>query len=285
VDRDEPLIVPDVAFAAQAAVDSPPKTYVGVPMRTRGQTVGVLSIFREPTQPRFGQEELALLVSIADQVGVVVESTRLRRRAEQAAVLEERQRLARDLHDSVTQALYSVTLLAETGRLAARAGDLTTVESCLERLGGVTQQALKEMRLLIYELRPPALEREGLAGALQQRLDAVEARAGVDARLLIQGEVKLTAPQEEALYRIALEALNNALKHAGANVVTVWIFDDGGRVGLEVSDDGRGFDLGAVAHEGGLGLVTMRERAGQVGADLNIQSAPGEGTRVEVTFG
>jgi PAS domain S-box-containing protein len=285
VEHNQPLAVPDVTFDAQERVRTVPQTYVGMPIQSHGQTVGVLSILRESAQPQFGEEEVALLTSIADQVGAVVESSRLRRRAEQAAVLEERQRLARGLHDSVTQALYSVTLLAETGRLASQAADMETAESCLERLGGVTQQALKEMRLLIYELRPPALETEGLAGALQQRLDAVESRAGVDARLLVQGEVDLTAPQEEALYRIALEALNNALKHAEANTVTVWIFHDGKRKGLEVTDDGRGFDPETVADLGGLGLVMMRERAEQVGADVTIRSTPGEGTRVEVSIG
>jgi signal transduction histidine kinase len=259
-------------------------TGVSLPMRAREGVVGLLFVLQEEGQPPFTEEEKALLTSLADQVGVVVESHRLRQRAEQAAVLEERQRLARDLHDSVTQSLYSVTLLAETSRLAAQAGDLKTVEDCQSRQGQVTQQALKELRLLIYELRPPMLEQEGLVGALQQRLDTVENRAGVEARLRVDGEVELAAPVEEALYRIALESLNNALKHAAAPAVTVRIRADGEEVELEVADNGRGFDPHTANGRGGMGLVTMRERAERVGGVLTIQSAPGEGTQVKVRF-
>jgi signal transduction histidine kinase len=246
--------------------------------------LGVLGVPRETTQPEFSQEEIALLTSLADQVGAVVESHRLRQLAQQAAVLGERHRLARELHDSVTQSLYSATLLTETGRLAAGAGDLRVAENCLGRLGQVTQQALKEMRLLIYELRPPVLEREGLVGAIQQRLDAVEARAGIDARLLLEGQIELATQQEETLYRIALEALNNALKHAEATAVTVQVSADGESARLEIADDGRGFDPHAVSGLGGLGLVTMRERAEQLGGAFEIISAPGEGTRVRASL-
>jgi nitrate/nitrite-specific signal transduction histidine kinase len=116
--------------------------YAGVPIRAAGRRLGVLSVVRKKEQPEFSEDEVALLASIADQVGTVVESAQLRQLAEQAAVLEERARLARELHDSVTQALYSVTLLAETGRKAAAAGDLAVVERCLTPLGGTVQQAL-----------------------------------------------------------------------------------------------------------------------------------------------
>jgi len=191
-------------------------------------------------------------------------------------------RLARDLHDSVTQSLYSVTLLAETSRLAAQAGDLRTVADCQSRLGQVTQQALKELRLLIYELRPPMLEEEGLIGALQQRLDTVENRAGVEARLRVEGEAKLLPPLEEALYRIGLEALNNALKHAAATAVTVRIRSDAAGVELEIVDNGQGFDPSTASEKGGMGLITMRERAERLGGVLTIRSTPGEGTKVKV---
>jgi signal transduction histidine kinase len=194
--------------------------------------------------------------------------------------VKERERLARELHDSVTQSLYSVTLLSEAGRQLAEAGDLVRIGGYLERLGEISQQALREMRLLVYELRPLVLRREGLAGALQQRLDAVEKRAGVDARLLVEGEGELPSPVEEALYRIAQEALNNALKHASANNVTVYVRSRDGLVELEVVDDGVGFDLSAVEERGGLGLTSMRERAEKIGGKLDIISAPGKGTRV-----
>jgi PAS domain S-box-containing protein len=287
IEHGQPLIVPDITSDPRMIVtpDTIPRTYVGVPMRAGGRTLGVISVLRETTQPQFSQEEITLLASLADRVGAVVERTRLRQLAEQAAVLEERQRLARELHDSVTQSLYILNLLTEAGRRTATAGDLTGVEGYLGRLGEIAQQALKEMRLLVYELRPLVLEREGLVGALQQRLDAVEGRAGVEARLLVETEVELAPPVEEALYRIAQEALNNALKHAQATSVTVRMHTEGERVELEIADNGQGFDPNAIGDTGGLGLITMRERAEQLGGTLRILSAPGEGTKVRARVG
>jgi signal transduction histidine kinase len=206
----------------------------------------------------------------------------LYQQAEQLAVMEERSRLARELHDSVTQSLYSLTLFAEVGRRAAEAGEPERVIDYLNRLGQVTQQALKEMRLLLYELRASTLEAEGLVGALQQRLDAVEKRAGIEGRLVIEEMVELPALVEEGLYRIAQEALNNALKHAAATLVTVRISANGERAELEVVDNGISFDPTNISNTGGMGLTNMRERAEQLGGTLTIYSKPGQGTRVKV---
>ncbi|MFQ5594216.1 MAG: sensor histidine kinase [Anaerolineae bacterium] len=205
-------------------------------------------------------------------------------RLEQAAVAAERSRLARDLHDSVTQSLYSLTLLAEGWRRMATAGKLERVDELLAELGEISQQALREMRLLVYELRPPALEREGLLGALHQRLGAVEKRAGVDARLIAEEVVELPAPVEEGLYRVALEALNNALKHATATSVIVHIRTDNERVELEVVDNGRGFDPGTVDDRSGMGLISMRERMEKLGGSLTIRSTLGQGTSVKAVI-
>jgi signal transduction histidine kinase len=150
------------------------------------------------------------------------------------------------------------------------------------RLREIAQQALKEMRLLVYQLRPLVLKREGLVGALQQRLDAVEKRAGVDARLLVEGTLDLPATVEEGLYRIAQEALNNALKHAAPRAVILRIRADARRVVLDVTDDGQGFDPAAVSDKGGMGLVSMRERAERLGGSFSLASAPGGGTTVRV---
>ena len=280
-----PLVVPvmaddpDAVPAAKRILSQ--QGYVGAPMRAKGQVVGVLSVIGTEGQ-QFNAEEVALLASIADQIGVAVENAQLYQRAERLAVMEERQRLARELHDSVTQSLYSATLLTETARRSAVAQDLARTQSYLEELGDITQQALKEMRLLVYELRPPALEQEGLVGALQQRIDAVEGRAGVDVRLLVEGEVKPAPPIEEALYRIGQEALNNALKHAAAGSVTVRIQASDARIEMQVVDDGQGFEPQAVRERGGMGLTTMQERAKQVGGALSVRSAPGKGTTVQV---
>jgi signal transduction histidine kinase len=249
-------------------------------MRAGGQVLGVLSILGKAGQ-QFTEEEVVLLASIADQVGVAVENGLLYRQTEQLAVMEERSRLARELHDSVTQSLYSLTLYAEVGRRAAEAGDLQHVVDYLAQLGQVAQQTLKEMRSLVFELRPMALETEGLGGALQQRLDAVEKRAGVEAHLIVEGMGELSTIMEEGLYRIAQEALNNVLKHAGASVVTVRINSHGDWVELEVRDNGRAFDPANIDHRGGVGLTSMRERAEQLGGSFTISSRSGEGTMVK----
>jgi signal transduction histidine kinase len=183
----------------------------------------------------------------------------------------------------VTQSLYSSTLLAEAGQRLAKDGQVEPVEGYLTRLGEITQQALKEMRLLVYQLRPLALSDVGLVGALQQRLDAVERRAGVDARLEVEGDVELPPGMEEELYRISQEALNNALKHAQPTTVVVIIRTDGRSVDLEVVDDGRGFDPTALGSEGGMGLASMRERVERLKGVLSFDSSPGRGTIVKVT--
>jgi signal transduction histidine kinase len=240
----------------------------------------------------FSPQDVELLAAIGAPIGVAVENARLYEQAQQVAVVEERQRLARELHDSITQSLHSSALLAEAGQRLASAGDLERTRHYLARLGDISQQALKEMRLLVYELRPLALRQVGLVGGLQQRLDAVERRAGVDARLVVIGgdpgerqEVELPADVEEALYRIAQEALNNALKHGQPSSVTVTLrIED--RVELEVADDGTGFDAVAIpGGAGGIGLISMRERADKVGGTLTIHSAPGEGTSVKAIIG
>ncbi len=285
LEYDKPLIVPDIVAdprAVRVAGISAQTAYVGLPIRARRRVLGVLGVLKEKEQPQFKVDEITLLMSIADHVGVVVESARLRQLAEQAAVLEERGRLARELHDSVTQSLYSLALFAEWGRRLFESGELESAKQRLIRIGETTQHALKEMRLLVYELRPAMLEQDGLGGALQRRLDAVEKRAGVEVSLLAEPLFNLPSRVEEGLYRIAQEALNNALKHATASLVTVRVHADEQRIRLEVEDNGVGFTPHTVSDKGGLGLVSMQERAEQLGGVLTMISSPGEGTTVKV---
>jgi signal transduction histidine kinase/ActR/RegA family two-component response regulator len=258
--------------------------YAGAPIQVSGQALGVVGVIGEADEP-FSVEEVALLTSIAEHTGMAVENARLRRHAERAAVLAERERLARELHDSVAQSLYSLILLAGAGRDTVKAGQQERVAQYLVRVEEIAHQALKEMRLLVYELRPAALERDGLAVALHHRLETVESRAGVQTRLLAEKDVALPAPIEEGLYYIAREALNNALKHAAATSVTVRIDVRDECVTLEIADDGVGFDAKAVEAGGGIGLSSMRERAERLGGSLEVISAPGTGTRVEVSVG
>jgi signal transduction histidine kinase len=222
--------------------------------------------------------------------------------AEELAVTSERNRLARDLHDSVTQSLYSLTLFTQAAHERAEAGDLERVTHTLARIADTARRGLKEMRLLVYELRPLALETEGLVGALRQRLEMVEGRSGLQTRLLLEPDedIELPAHVEKELYRIAQEALNNALKHAHATSVTVRLavtpalasrgapvepsgqVTDGQRIEFEVSDDGCGFDPWAVVDKGGMGLTSIRERAEGLRGALSLSSAPGQGTTLKV---
>jgi signal transduction histidine kinase len=204
--------------------------------------------------------------------------------AEELAVLQERNRLARELHDSVTQSLHSLILMAEAGQRLVSSGEIERARGYLIRLGEISQQALKEMRLLVYELRPLELRGVGLVDALQQRLDSVERRSGVEVKLIVGKDLEVPVSVEEDLFRIAMEALNNALKHANPTKVTVSLMKEIHRekpcYQIEVVDDGIGFDLNSKTGKGGLGLVSMKERIDKLDGELIIISAPGEGTQV-----
>jgi signal transduction histidine kinase len=282
--RRHPLVVRDIAAdrrAARASDVYPSHTYAGVPIRAKGQVLGALSVIRDRGRP-FTADDASLLAATGDQLGVAVAHARLLAEVQNKAALEERQRLAHDLHDSVTQSLYSLTLLAEAARRMVGTDQRHHVAEYVTRLGEAAQQALIEMRLLLYELRPLALQREGLVGAVQQRLDAVEKRAGVDTHLLVEGTLDLPAPVEGELYHIIQEALNNAMKHAAARSVTVRIRAEGAHVEVTVTDNGRGFDPHGVCDTGGLGLLSMRARVQRLGGALTIRSQPGQGTTVTV---
>lgn len=252
-----------------------------IPLRAGDELIGTLDLQRAE-KDAFTPEDVLVLQSLGDQIAVAIENARLYERSRALAVVEERNRLARELHDSVTQSLYGLVAFAGAGQEVIRAGDGKRAREYLARIEDAAQKALKEMRLLLYELRPPMLEKEGLVGALQQRLNAVESRAGLQVRLLVDGEIDLPASLEDGLYRIAQEALNNALQHAAATSVTVRLQRDAEGLELEVEDDGVGFDVVAAADRGGLGLASMRERAQALGSQLDIRSQPGAGTTVKV---
>lgn len=280
----KPLMIPDLlddpCVKADARMEVP---YAVLPMRSGKKVVGALEIMRcEGNQ--FNVEELTLLSFIADHLGLVIENARLLQQAEQNAVLKERSRLARELHDSVTQSLYSATLFADGGRRLAEQEGHEQYRNCLVTLGEVVQQALKEMRLMVYELRSPGLQSGGLVQAIRQRLDAVENRAGIKASLEAGNIPSLPGWIEEMLYRIILEALNNALKHARAANIVVQLECKNNILRVSVNDDGVGFDVDAIRETGGMGLTTMQERAKRLNGDLCISSIPGSGTAMTATF-
>jgi signal transduction histidine kinase len=200
------------------------------------------------------------------------------------SAIEERQRLARDLHDTVAQTLYSMTLLAEAVRRMANTGDLNQVQAYAARLGETAQQSLKEMRLLVYEMRSSTLEQQGLQKAIQHRLDSVEKRSGIDAHFRCDYDGKLPEHLEKSLFHIVNEALTNSLKHANATLVEVKMHKDGtDTLTLEINDNGIGFDVNAAQEDGGIGLKSMEERTEKLDGDLQVVSTPGNGTRVKLT--
>lgn len=252
-----------------------------VPIRVAGEVFGVFSAdYLQPHQ--FSEGEEKLLMAFAQRAGLAIETARLFEREEQITVMQERNRLARDLHDSVTQSMYGVSLFAEVALQLLKSGELEKTRQNLQELKEMALGALGEMRLLIYELRPSVFEQEGLLAAIQARLDSVEARVGLETNLIIEGKIALPVKIEEGLYRIAQEALNNVLKHSHAKTVTVSLRQDQQAVTLEIADDGDGFDPVQACETGCMGIHGMQERAAEMNAEFEIISQAGQGASVKV---
>jgi GAF domain-containing protein/two-component sensor histidine kinase/HAMP domain-containing protein len=286
----EPLRVPDVSREPRH-VSSPSanrtQSELALPIKSRGQTIGVLDI--ESDRPdAFDESDVAVLQSLASQLGVAIENARLYEQAQQLAALEERQKLARELHDSVSQALYGIALGTRTARTllsrepAAGAG-VKALGEPLDYVLSLAEAGLAEMRALIFELRPESLEVEGLVAALTKHAASLRARHNLEVSANFGQEPELALPAKEALYRIAQEAFNNIAKHARATRVDVRLETNGDGVALEIGDDGVGFDPRG-EFPGHLGLRSMRERAEKAGGTFAAESAPGQGTRIRVRF-
>jgi signal transduction histidine kinase len=211
----------------------------------------------------------------------IVEMHRLREEAEATAVVQERQRLARDLHDSVTQSLYSLSLFSRAGREAADDGDMARLSRNLDEMERNTLHTLREMRLLLYELRPANLQQEGLVRALELRLHAVARRANVRVDAKMDDIPPLPMDAEVNLYYVVEEALNNIVKHTTASNVTLRLTRSGPDLRLHVTDDGQGFDPRRTSP--GMGMRNIRERVARLKGHVVVRSRPGGGTRLEVT--
>jgi signal transduction histidine kinase len=257
-----------------------------VPLRLQDRTIGVVACYTAEPAP-LPAPQMSILTTVAGQVAVAVENARLYAQARDVAALEERARLARELHDSVTQALFSMTLHTRTAQiLLERSGDGSPeqLQRTLTQLGDLTQGAHAEMRALIFELRPGALKEEGLAAALQKHCAALSARDGLEMDVVVPDtRLPIDPAVEEQLYRLAQEALHNIVKHAQATHVLVRLETAGDTVALEIADDGVGFDCASVP-PGHLGLDNMRDRVGQLEGSIEIQSARGAGTTVRVVI-
>lgn len=246
--------------------------FLSAPIHSKGIILGTINLIGECLNDQ-DPELLHLVHSIANETGLAVESTRHRKRAEETLILEERQRLARDLHDSVSQSLYGLVLSADISKKLLKLKEFNTLERTLKDIETFALQSLREMRLMLFELRPLSFESEGLSGALELRLNTVERRAGLNTSLDIKGEEFLKSPLDLEIYRIATEAMNNALKHSNASQIHVSIDVDQkfNQCELKVIDNGKGFDVESNKN-GGIGLMSMQERAVRVGGQLLIES-------------
>jgi signal transduction histidine kinase len=266
-----------VSFASQSLVVHQEMRMVCVPLVARGATLGVLCSYRASGEPP-SKLELAYLSLIAGQAAAAVENAKLLATATEKAALEERARLARELHDSVTQSLYGIALGARTARQVL-AWAPEQVGQPIDYILHMAETGLAEVRALIFELQPEALAEEGLIAAVTKQLAALQSRHGVAAHAELGPEPEAGMEVKRVLYRVTQEALQNAAWHAHADTVTVRLDTTPTELVLEISDDGVGFDPGG-SFPGHLGLRSMRERVAEIGGTLDITSSPGGGTMV-----
>jgi signal transduction histidine kinase len=254
---------------------------LAIPIAIKEQVYGgMLLCYVEPRH--FSEDEIHLAVVFGDQVALAIENARLRDRLEEAAVTEERSRLARELHDAVTQTLFSASVIAESVPRIWKSHPKEARRG-LEELRQLTRGALAEMRTLLLELRPAALTEKPLGGLLRNLTEATTSRTRVPIDLVVEGDVILPPRVQVALYRIAQEALNNVAKHAGANQVIVGLRAQQAEARLSIQDNGRGFDP-ELTPAGHLGVGIMRERAENIGARLRIDTQLGTGTEIVVNW-
>jgi signal transduction histidine kinase len=253
-----------------------------VPVRIKDRPVGVLAAINPHSRP-FSEDQVTLMAVLGAFAGSAIESARLHEQSSYALLAGERARIAKDMHDGLSQQLFSVSLELDVcrKRLDSRPEE---VERRLERVQGVVVRSLTEVRRYIYDLRPVSLDKLGLAGAIEMRMTEITEATGLTGFCRVEGDARPLSPGVEAcLYRVAQEAMNNVARHARARVVDVVIAYRPGGIGLVVTDDGVGFpvDDSFAARDDGLGLASMSERVSAEGGTLSVLS-DGEGTCVRV---
>jgi signal transduction histidine kinase len=262
--------------------------FVAVPLVVRGRPLGALNAYYLPGHHP-DASDIAFLAAMADQAAIAVENARLFADSKARAELEERHRIARDLHDSITQDLFSLTLHGKAAALALQQRGFPADDPLVRSVSTAQElayEALNGMRTLIFELYPTTLRARGLATTVRQLASSITVREGLHVELDAPPDLPGLEPEtEEAAYRFVQEALNNVIKHAKATSVRIFIgrdpADDATLV-LEVSDNGYGFDPASV-EPGGLGLVSMAERMERLGGMVRVASRPGSGTTVRAT--
>jgi signal transduction histidine kinase len=256
------------------------RSFLGVPIVARSGIVGALYLTDKIGADEFDDSDQQLIEMLAVHAALAIEKTRLYERSRELSIVEERNRLARELHDSVTQKLFGLSLTAEAAATVLDR-DPDAARGQLQRLQALTREAMEELRSLIFELRPPAAETEGLATALRKHVDVLQRVHGHAVELHVEGDGEADGARAAELLRIAQEALQNALRHAHARRVDVSLQAQNGRLRLTVTDDGVGFDPAEPGlRSRRLGLTSMEERARALGGTLTIESEPGAGTTI-----
>lgn len=280
----QPVIIPDlqnVPHMRDNAIEAQVHSYLGVPIQLQENVIGFINLLSEK-KDFFTEEHAAPLVAVAKLAAVAIQNARMFNRSRQLATLQERQRLARDLHDSVSQTLFTCHTLSETA-LRRWHKDPKQAYEYMQDVHQLTSTALAEMRILLLELRPAALTEIGIKQLFEQYLQPVQERRMFELHLSIEDIAPVPPDAQIALYRIAQEAMNNIVKHSQASKVEIRVREDAGRLIIGIQDDGRGFDIENTPPTS-MGLAIIRERSEAIGAVVQIQSTPEQGTEIKVIW-
>jgi signal transduction histidine kinase len=283
-----PNIQQDPRFEGWPEAHPKMRSFLGVPVVLRGEVVAAFYVTDKigPRGAEFDAADQRVIEALAPHAAVALENAQLLERSRELTLVEERNRLARELHDAVCQTLFSAILAAEVGAMLVTS-DPDEAKRQIEASHELTRSAVAEMRALVFELRPADIGSDGLAATLGKHVDVLRRVHATEIALSVDGVRALEPRLERETFRIAQEALANALKHGAAEHVRIGLSMPDGSLRLLVADDGAGFELGSKAAGRHLGLVSMRERAEAIGGRLEVESRPGAGTRVsfEVALG
>jgi signal transduction histidine kinase len=258
------------------------RSFLGVPIASPEGIIGAFYLTEKLGGATFDADDQRVIELLASHAAIAITNARLYEQSRELSIVSERNRLALELHDVVSQKLFSLTLTAEAAATQLER-DPAAARLQVQRLQTLAREALDELRSLILGLRPPELERDGLEGTLRKEVEMLRRVHGVEIELHAEGALDGGGDRDAAVLRIAHEALHNALRHAGARHVAVRVGEHRGALTVEVTDDGIGFDPGrAELRSRHLGLTSMEERARELGGRLQIRSSPGHGTTVRL---
>ncbi|MDA0164876.1 GAF domain-containing sensor histidine kinase [Solirubrobacter ginsenosidimutans] len=258
------------------------RSFLGVPIVIRDEVLGAVYLTEKEDGSMFSAADQKLIQLLAAHAAIAIENARLYQRSRELSIIEERNRLARELHDSVTQRLFGVALAAESAStLLGRDPGAAAVE--LGRVSELARGAMEELRAVVFELRPGSLEAEGLATVLRKHVEVLRRVSGQQIELRVCDVPRLAPGPATQVLRIAQEALGNAMRHSAAKRIKVMLGGRDGRLFLKVADDGCGFDpAGPEVRGQRLGLTSMEERATELGGTLKVTSEIGAGTTVQL---